>query len=280
MAAENEWEWLGEELSLPGEGAPPPTLADRARLQLPALHGPISIWASSRAYSRRRWLWSTPPTGLCALRFERSSRRGNAPPRRSDSGDRSNENRAHAQREHSTADASSLCGLRLQPDQLVLLLRPEERRTRGRREVLSAVCRRSHEHALGASGTATCSRGTKARPRRRNPRLELESAKEFHVSPFMDMRQSYRWRLEPPGSRLVARIENLEDERRIFGRLAHDEATTDRRPFPRLGSHALSGHHRPGAHRDPLAGPAALAEGRPIPCTPARRHGSRSPPSP
>lgn len=35
--------------------------------------------------------------------------------------------------------------------------------------------------------------------------------KAFHVSPFMPMEQQYRWRLFPPGERLVVHLANLDD---------------------------------------------------------------------
>jgi len=40
--------------------------------------------------------------------------------------------------------------------------------------------------------------------------------KEFHVSPFMDMDQDYRWRFEDPGERLFVHMENLRDEQLLF----------------------------------------------------------------
>jgi len=42
------------------------------------------------------------------------------------------------------------------------------------------------------------------------PGLRAATAKDFHVSPFMQMDISHRWTLAPPGQKLAARIENLE----------------------------------------------------------------------
>jgi DUF1365 family protein len=41
-------------------------------------------------------------------------------------------------------------------------------------------------------------------------------AKEFHVSPFMGMDQSYDWRFSAPGRTLSVHMENHEADRRIF----------------------------------------------------------------
>lgn len=40
--------------------------------------------------------------------------------------------------------------------------------------------------------------------------------KDFHVSPFMDMDQDYRWRFDDPGDRLRVHMQNLRGERLIF----------------------------------------------------------------
>lgn len=40
-----------------------------------------------------------------------------------------------------------------------------------------------------------------------------ETPKCLHVSPFLDMDQSYRWTLSPPGERLVLGIENVRPDR-------------------------------------------------------------------
>lgn len=44
----------------------------------------------------------------------------------------------------------------------------------------------------------------------------FESAKELHVSPFMDMDIHYNWLLTSPGNNLVVRISNFADRERIF----------------------------------------------------------------
>ncbi len=41
-------------------------------------------------------------------------------------------------------------------------------------------------------------------------------AKAFHVSPFMRMEQEYRWRLSPPGERLLVHMDNIEEGKSIF----------------------------------------------------------------
>lgn len=45
---------------------------------------------------------------------------------------------------------------------------------------------------------------------------EARFAKEFHVSPFMPMRQSYRWRFTEPGTRLVVHMDSFEEERKML----------------------------------------------------------------
>ncbi len=47
--------------------------------------------------------------------------------------------------------------------------------------------------------------------------LRLETAKDFHVSPFMAMDLRYRWSFERPGAWLLARVENVDtDGSRVF----------------------------------------------------------------
>ena len=43
-----------------------------------------------------------------------------------------------------------------------------------------------------------------------------EFRKSFHVSPFMDMDQQYRWRLSAPGQTLSVNMQNFECGRRVF----------------------------------------------------------------
>ena len=40
--------------------------------------------------------------------------------------------------------------------------------------------------------------------------------KDFHVSPFMDMRQQYHWTLSQPGDELFIKMENHEGEKKMF----------------------------------------------------------------
>lgn len=48
------------------------------------------------------------------------------------------------------------------------------------------------------------------------PVHEFECAKEFHVSPFMPMNLSYRWRLTPPTGQLSVALENHNDSDCVF----------------------------------------------------------------
>jgi DUF1365 family protein len=46
--------------------------------------------------------------------------------------------------------------------------------------------------------------------------LRVETAKELHVSPFMGMEQTYRFKVGEPGERLVLSIANHEGGRKVF----------------------------------------------------------------
>jgi DUF1365 family protein len=46
--------------------------------------------------------------------------------------------------------------------------------------------------------------------------LRRSMPKTFHVSPFMGMRQTYRWSFREPGERLVVHMENREVGTRVF----------------------------------------------------------------
>lgn len=54
------------------------------------------------------------------------------------------------------------------------------------------------------------------RPGRTRGRLLHETAKEFHVSPFLDMDLDYRWVITPPGRRFSLHIEVLRRGERVF----------------------------------------------------------------
>ena len=54
--------------------------------------------------------------------------------------------------------------------------------------------------------------------------IRAEHAKEFHVSPFMPLDMTYRWRITEPGERLAVHIENHKD-----GSLAFDATLSLRR---------------------------------------------------
>lgn len=46
--------------------------------------------------------------------------------------------------------------------------------------------------------------------------LRFEHEKRFHVSPFMQMDMSYRWRIAEPDNSLTVQIENWQSDRRLF----------------------------------------------------------------
>ena len=48
------------------------------------------------------------------------------------------------------------------------------------------------------------------------PHLRWQFAKDFHVSPFMGMDQSYDWRFTSPVETLSVHMENFEDGRQLF----------------------------------------------------------------
>ena len=52
--------------------------------------------------------------------------------------------------------------------------------------------------------------------RARNGRTLHEFAKSFHVSPYMPMNQTYRWRTTTPRESLIVRMENVQEGRRVF----------------------------------------------------------------
>lgn len=56
-------------------------------------------------------------------------------------------------------------------------------------------------------------------PAAQRSRWRYECPKSFHVSPFLPMEMSYRWRLELPGERLRLGIENWEAGNRVFDAL-------------------------------------------------------------
>jgi DUF1365 family protein len=55
--------------------------------------------------------------------------------------------------------------------------------------------------------------------------------KVFHVSPFLQMDMRYHWSIRTPGEKLVLRIDNHDDEGKIFGA----GITLSRRPLDRQG---------------------------------------------
>lgn len=51
--------------------------------------------------------------------------------------------------------------------------------------------------------------------------LRFRFAKSFHVSPFMDMDQEYRWSFAPPGERLTVHMQNHAAGKKIFDATLH-----------------------------------------------------------
>lgn len=78
--------------------------------------------------------------------------------------------------------------------------------------------------------------------------LTWDLQKSFHVSPFMGMDQRYRWRMTPPGERLVVHLESHDADRRIFDATL----TLRRRPLDSAGLRAF-------VRRQPLGTLADLA---------------------
>jgi len=63
----------------------------------------------------------------------------------------------------------------------------------------------------------------------------LSNAKTFHVSPFMEMDYTYRWKVSDPGEKLLISIENWRDEERHFGAsLRADRRPLDAATFTRM----------------------------------------------
>ncbi len=89
--------------------------------------------------------------------------------------------------------------------------------------------------------------------------------KEMFVSPFIGMDQTYRFHLAPPSDRLAIRIKQGDADGDLLiaaqngRRLPLTDAALARTRADRPAA-ALQGHGR-----DPLAGPAPLAQGRPFP---------------
>jgi DUF1365 family protein len=53
--------------------------------------------------------------------------------------------------------------------------------------------------------------------RRASPgHMRFRFAKDFHVSPFFPMEQSYDWRFNSPGEQLSVRMDNIEEGERVF----------------------------------------------------------------
>ena len=147
----------------------------------------------------------------------------------------------------------------LQPGQLLLLLQPAEQLDAVVAEVTSTPWGERHAYVLERDDDGRV--------------LGASHAKRLHVSPFMGMEQSYRWRVAAPAATLSVHIESLEAER---ARLRCD-ALAARAPLTRQGLAAMTVRY-PAATLRVLASdlrPRARteAEGRAGPCPSA---GSRA----
>jgi DUF1365 family protein len=66
-------------------------------------------------------------------------------------------------------------------------------------------------------------------------RLRFAFKKEFHVSPFMDLEQDYRWSFSLPGSALSVHMENFEAGGKVFDATMHlDEVPVTGRSLARV----------------------------------------------
>ncbi|QDU83293.1 hypothetical protein Pla163_03910 [Planctomycetes bacterium Pla163] len=81
-------------------------------------------------------------------------------------------------------------------------------------EITNTPWRERHAYVLDARGTDTPSAGPEAGPGRRHLRWTFD--KDFHVSPFFGMEQSYEWSFSVPGDELDVRMTNREDGRVVF----------------------------------------------------------------
>ncbi len=71
-------------------------------------------------------------------------------------------------------------------------------------EITNTPWQERHSYVLDARGQSDAER------------LEWTFAKSFHVSPFFDMDQTYRWRCSPPGEQLRISMQNLEGDEVVF----------------------------------------------------------------
>lgn len=72
-------------------------------------------------------------------------------------------------------------------------------------EINNTPWREQHCYVLSAKGSA----GSPTRPR-------FEFDKDFHISPFMDMKHDYVWRFTPPDEQLAIHMENFKSGERYF----------------------------------------------------------------
>lgn len=90
----------------------------------------------------------------------------------------------------------------------------------------------NERHAYVLDGREPGPDATDATDDARPAALQARFAKDFHVSPFFPMEQSYLWRFDPPGETLGVRMTNHERGRAVF----HVSLECERRPIdgPRL----------------------------------------------
>ncbi len=82
-----------------------------------------------------------------------------------------------------------------------------------REEAVGALVRNSQSNSAG-SGSPAPFEAVRISPGSSEPgHLCFEHEKRFHVSPFMQMNMTYRWRISPPGKKLTVQIENWPHEK-------------------------------------------------------------------
>ena len=73
-------------------------------------------------------------------------------------------------------------------------------------EVVNTPWRERHCYVLSDANRITT----------QSDRLQFQTGKEFHVSPFLDMDYQYHWQLSEPGQQLDVEIANYKQGRRVF----------------------------------------------------------------
>ena len=138
------------------------------------------------AGARRRWFWSARRTALA--RWHRADHLGDPAEPLDQTQSASlvaSRSAAVVPRARSACSRTALPRLRLQPGQLLLLLRRGGPRARGDR-------RRDQQHAVGRAALLRAA----GEPQRSGTpaKLRFRFGKDFHVSPFLPMDMDYDWR--------------------------------------------------------------------------------------